>query len=489
MPRLLPRLRRSPTLATPGLRAPGTAANHPPGDRPAVARPPRASRAAVRAAIAVALLAPALFVAQNAGATGFVPLPPRPVGQRSARPTAPTPVSGAVTFYGRGNGHGVGLSQYGARGRADAGQLAPAILAHYYPGTTLGTLAAGKGIRVLVLEKRAVTAAGPLVIHGRLGTWKIDTIAATFPADAALRLAPTVSGGTVTWRLRVVASDGTELFNGPPPVPLRARPATGSIAVLQLDTKPSSFDRFRGVLRVIASTTAATVDVVNELPLETYLQGVVASEMPSTWHPQALRAQAIVARGYAARRITTSGTFDVYDDTRSQVYRGVLGEQKTTTDAITATATQVLKFGTTIANTLFHSTGGAATENNENVFVSATGNIVVSPVSYLRGSVDRKPDGTPYDASSPWMAWQTKTYSVAQLSAWFGSDGRTSVGTLTAIDLRRRGVSGRLIGITLIGTAGSKSVSGDVFRSVFNASKPAADPILRSNNFDVAPIR
>jgi peptidoglycan hydrolase-like amidase len=115
--------------------------------------------------------------------------------------------------------------------------------------------------------------------------------------------------------------------------------------------------------------------------------------------------------------------------------------------------------------------------------------VFVSPVSYLRGSPDRKPDGTAYDAPSPWFAWQTKTYTVAQLSAWFASDSRTSVGTLTAIDLRRRGVSGRLIGITLIGTAGSKRVSGDVFRSVFNARKPAADPILRSNNFDVAPIR
>src|SRR6476469_7537119 len=46
-----------------------------------------------------------------------------------------------ITFYGRGYGHGVGMSQYGARGRALAGQLAPAILAHYYPRTTLGARA------------------------------------------------------------------------------------------------------------------------------------------------------------------------------------------------------------------------------------------------------------------------------------------------------------------------------------------------------------
>lgn len=449
--------------------------------------PPRPSRIAVRVAVLVAFLAPMLLLAQHAGAAGFIRQPPPPVGQRSPRPTAPTPVSGSVTFYGRGYGHGVGLSQYGARGRAEAGQLAPAILAHYYAGTTLGSLTAGTQIRVLVLEKWTASQAVPLVIHGRSGTWSIDGIAATFPADASLRLAPTIAGLTVTWRLKVFRVDGVQLYSAVSSAPFVVRPVAAA-TILQLDSKPSSFDRYRGVLRVIASATTPKIDVVNELPLETYLRAVVPSEMPSTWHPQALQAQAIAARGYAARRINPAATFDVFDDTRSQVYHGLLAERSTTDAAIAATANRVLKSGTSIATTLFHSTGGAATENNENVFVSATGDIVVSPVSYLRGSSDRAPNGTPYDSSSPWIAWQTKTYTVAQLSAWFGSDPRTSVGTLTALDLRRRGVSGRLISITLIGSGGTKKVSGDVFRSVFNAKRPAADPILRSNLFDVVPL-
>ena len=65
----------------------------------------------------------------------------------------------------------------------------------------------------------------------------------------------------------------------------------------------------------------------------------------------------------------------------------------------------------------------------------------------------------------------------------------TNVGTLVAIDLRNRGVSGRLISVTLIGADGTtKSVSGDVFRSIFNAHRPSGDPMLRSNLFDLAPI-
>ena len=104
-------------------------------------------------------------------------------------PTGSTALGASVTFYGRGWGHGVGLSQYGARGRALAGQDAATILAHYYQGTTIGTTA-NPQIRVLVLEKFAATATTPLSIYGRGGEWTIDGIAAVFPADARLRAFP-----------------------------------------------------------------------------------------------------------------------------------------------------------------------------------------------------------------------------------------------------------------------------------------------------------
>ena len=55
-----------------------------------------------------------------------------------------------------------------------------------------------------------------------------------------------------------------------------------------------------------------------------------------------------------------------------------------------ATAGLVLRSGGSIANTMFHSAGGGATEHNENVYVSATGAKVAGPVSYLRGSRDRR---------------------------------------------------------------------------------------------------
>jgi stage II sporulation protein D len=264
------------------------------------------------------------------------------------------------------------------------------------------------------------------------------------------------------------------------------RPAGGA-TLLQVWSRPSSYDQYRGVLRVI--TSGAKLDVVNELPLETYLRGVVPAEMPAAWPTEALEAQTIAARSYAARRLRPGESYyDVSDDTSSQVYLGKEGEKASTDAVIAATAGVVLRSGSSIANTLFHSTGGGATEHNENVFVSSSGGQVAGPVSYLRGRSDRAPDGTPYDAGSPYETWTTKTYTRAQLSSWFGDDSRTSVGSLTALDLRDRGVSGRLISVTLIGSLGSKKVSGDIFRAVFNAGRPSGDPSMRSSLVDTKAI-
>src|SRR5215216_3402291 len=69
-----------------------------------------------------------------------------------------------VTFYGRGWGHGVGMSQHGARGRALAGQTSAQILAHYYAGTTLGTKDPKTTVRVLVLTGFAASASKPATI-------------------------------------------------------------------------------------------------------------------------------------------------------------------------------------------------------------------------------------------------------------------------------------------------------------------------------------
>jgi SpoIID/LytB domain protein len=432
------------------------------------ARAPRSALAIVTAVLTLASLAAA-------------PLPATAAVRTAPEVSARFP---EIVFYGRGWGHGVGLSQYGARGRALAGQTSAKILAHYYAGTTVGSKDPASPVRVLVLTGFAATSAKPATIHGRGGSWTIDGTAKTFPADAKLTLAPTAIGAS-SYNLTVTSATGTRLHAAKVSGSVAVRPSASTV-LLQLDSKPSTYDRYRGVLRVYLTTT---VRVVNELGLDAYLRGVVPAEMPSSWPTEALKAQSIAARSYAAVHLhPATSTFDVYDDTRSQVYRGTKVETAATNAAIKATSGVVLKSGSAIANALFHSTGGGATENNEFAFVSSTGGIVAGPVGYLRGSPDRAPDGTPYDAAAPLATWKTGSYTWAELAAIFAADARTNVGTLTSLDLSRRGVSGRLISVTLVGSAGSKRVSGDVFRAVFNARNPAGERDLRSNLFDTRPI-
>ncbi len=300
----------------------------------------------------------------------------------------------------------------------------------------------------------------------------------------------TTAGGTTatTWRLRIVAPTGEVLLDRASAGKMTLR-GVDETSRFQVTSRPGTNDLYRGSLRVLGSAVSPTVSVVDRLPLEQYLRGVVPAEMPTSWPIEALRAQAIAARSYAAHKLRPGVSyFDTWDDSRSQVYRGVLAERPATDAAIADTAGIVLWSGKKVANAMFHSTGGGATENNENVYVSATGKKVAGAVSYLRGSPDRREDGTAYDDAAPYATWTMKAYKRTTLSGWFAADPRTNVGTLTALDLRHRGVSGRLISVTLIGSKGKKTVSGDVFRSILDRARPTGDPMLRSTLFDTSPI-
>jgi SpoIID/LytB domain protein len=383
------------------------------------------------------------------------------------------------------------MSQYGARGRALAGATFPDILAHYYEGTTLGSIALDTPIRVRVLSGFRASSTRPLVLYGRRAAWRFDGSPTAYPKDARIEVRPkvtsTASGTAVTWRVKVTGPTGTVLRSATTGS-FRLRGVTSS-TVFQVASRTSKYDTYRAVLRIGLRTNAPLASATNELMLERYLRGVVPAEMPSSWPVEALRAQSIAARSFAARRLRPGvNSYDVVDDASSQVYLGVLGEKPTTTAAVTDTAGMVLMSDSSVANALFHSAGGGATEHNENVFVGPTGAKVAGPVSYLRGSPDRREDGTAFDSDSPYATWRTATYTRSQLSTWFSRDPRTNVGSITALDLRDRGVSGRLISVTLIGSRATKTVSGSVFRAVFNANRPAGDRSMRSTLFDLKPV-
>ena len=414
------------------------------------------------------------------------PLPtPRALASASRiAPIGAVPVQpGTVTFYGRGYGHGLGLSQYGARGRALAGQTAATILAHYYQGTTAAAVDPAAPVRILVFGPSSPTATTPIVLHGRGAAFTIDGLTGTFPIGARVAVWRSGSG----FGLKITSTAGSLLLSkttATADLRLRSGADPGRI---QVDSQPSAFDTYRATIRILG--TSSGVLAINEIGLDLYLRGVVPVEMPAGWPIEALKSQAIAARSYAEEHVHVGiGAYDLYNDTRSQVYRGSLGEVNTATAAVTGTAGGVLKSGSRVINALYHSADGGATENNENVYTSATGQIVSGPVSYLRGSSDRDPNGISYDSSSPHATWHTAAYTYAQLTAIFATDSRTNVGTLSGINLTDKGVSGRPIKVVLSGSLGSKSVSAEIFREVFNSGSPAADPYMWSTLFDTAPI-
>ena len=268
--------------------------------------------------------------------------------------------SGALfVFSGHGWGHGVGMSQYGAYGYALHGATFQQILAHYYPGTTLGP-ASSTQFRVLLADRQkqvTLSSTVPFTVKDGAGR-RLTLPAGAVTVGTALRLA----GQTLTAPLTFLPGKGG-------PLTLK-RPYRGQI---QLDVVD-------GKLRA-----------VNIVGLEPYLDGVVPSEMPSTWSAQALEAQAVAARSYALATRKIGAPYDAYADSRSQVYLGLSNESPATTAAVTATKGEVLFFGGTVATTFFSSTSGGKTESS----LDWTG----TAVPYLISVPD------PYDDISPYHNW------------------------------------------------------------------------------------
>ena len=124
---------------------------------------------------------------------------------------------------------------------------------------------------------------------------------------------------------------------------------------------------YRGAL-VLRPDGSGGVETVDALALEDYVRGVISAEMPSSWSLPALEVQAVAARTYAITTTVGGGAFDLYPDTRSQMYRGVAAETSSTDAAVAATRGQVVTYGGVPVVTYFFSSSGGHTENIENVW-------------------------------------------------------------------------------------------------------------------------
>lgn len=254
-----------------------------------------------------------------------------------------------VEIRGRGYGHGAGMSQYGAKARAEAGHRHPRILRFYYPNTEGGRRAGAMKVLITADTTKDVhVLARPGLKLRRRADGKVWHLPQVRPNAKRWRIIPRSGGSRVVvkfkrpnqaWRV-------FRRFSGTAEFTARGRP-------IALRT-PSGLTRYRGTLR------AAELNTVNLLSLENYLKGVVPHEMPALWHPQAVRAQAVAARSYAARERADRRKryFHVYDDTRSQVYGGFDAEHSAANAAVRDTARRVRLYDGYPAFTQFSASNG-----------------------------------------------------------------------------------------------------------------------------------
>lgn len=323
--------------------------------------------------------------------------------------------SPAFFAAGHGWGHGIGLAQYGAYGYALHGWSYDEIVSHYYPGTTFGE-APVKRVRVLLVSgsKRVVISSRlPFSVRDALGrSHKLPAGRQEFGPSMKLKLA--------------TGSQATALRG-----PLVFAPGAEPLSL--------GGHAYRGSLRVSA---AGSLRVVNLVGLEPYLMGVVPSEMPDRWPAEALQAQAVVARTYALRHLHKGGDFDLYPDTRSQVYGGIAAEAETASDAVLQTAGVVVLYKGELADTFFFSSSGGRTANVQDVWPTS------GPIPYLVSVPD------PYDTLSPYHDWGPLRFTPGVLGRRLGARGRL-------IDVRAdTAASGRVRSLTLIGTKGDRTISG-----------------------------
>jgi SpoIID/LytB domain protein len=332
--------------------------------------------------------------------------------------------SPALVFDGGGDGHGVGMSQWGADGLAQHGFTYQEILAHYYTGTTIGPAPPGRLIRVLMASgQRSVVFRGA----SRAGGHGVAP-AVTYTASPAGRA-----------HVVLTSSRGRRLVLA---APLTIDGSGGVIRLYGAALNGVSNGRYRGALELVP--TGGSLEVLNVLDIDSYVRGVVAAESDPSWPLAELEAQAVASRTYAIADSLNTG-FDVYADTRSQQYGGIAAETPASDAAVAATAGQVVTYQGKPVITYFFDSSGGETESVQNAFPGS------QPEPWLIGVPD------PYDTLSPTHHFGPDRLSLSAAAAALGG---LLKGSLKAIDVTQRGVSPRIVRAVVVGTGGSTTVTG-----------------------------
>lgn len=368
------------------------------------------------------------------------------------------PTSGAYagdfTILWRGNGHGHGLSQYGAQVAAEKGLTASQILAFYYPGTSHATATGSIRVQLNAAPRDSLQVAPTSSL----------TVVDTGNGNASYALPTTVGGVAVKqWRLGVNSSGKAVVaylqssWKGYKTLVGDGKFVDGKLGYVTL-LNPST-KKYHGAL-LAASTVSGDLHrtTVNVVGLEQYVDGVVPSEMSSSWPAAALQAQATAARTYALfeRAAHVGHYYDICDTTMCQVYGGMGAESAASNQAVAATKGSYLSYQAKPAFTQFSASNGG--------WESYGG------YPYLPSKSD------PYTPTAEEVYGRSYSWSKPNISVAPLQDAYPSIGTLKSVTITSRegGAGavwqGRVMSMTLTGSRGSVGIGGGTFAAIFGLS-------------------
>lgn len=206
---------------------------------------------------------------------------------------------------------------------------------------------------------------------------------------------------------------------------------------------------YRGSLEVERINNGENLTVINKIPLEQYLYSVVPSEIETSSHIEAIKAQAVAARTYTVSSLNRHENFDLCATTHCQMYRGTEWESSKTRGAVDDTAGKIITYNDKPISAVYFATSGGHTEDVENVWTNA--------LPYLRGVEDKYEPKT-----NPWVV----TYTKDELEELLSKKG-VNIGELVNLEVLEYTDSGRVYKIRFTGTKGTKEYTKESTRTIF----------------------
>ncbi len=222
---------------------------------------------------------------------------------------------------------------------------------------------------------------------------------------------------------------------------------TGSTPVVDLGARS-----YRGIIDFIHNSDG-TITAVNVIDLEEYLYGVVASEIPSSYEYEAIKAQACAARTYALYKWNRESDigYDICDSTHCQAYMGYDYEDSTTRQAVIDTEGELIYYNGSPIEALFFSSSGGYTEDAVNVWGT--------DVAYLKAVDDSQEINCP--------EWE-RTITLDDLDNLIQTNGY-NIGSATGMRITINNKTNRVQKLEILGTEGIKTITLEACRTVFGS--------------------